>query len=237
MDDGAQARKWTDVWYHSDENGMPDLSRPMTHVEMVQFYWEVADDTPNILAELYVNFHQFDRVEFLIFKDRLSAAILVANSTRQAVEAVKVGLEQDKKDGSRRAQGWEGESDMALDESLYVIENAQEISIGATMLTAVAALESLLKDLASDGEQSRGGLRQLVMGFLARHGTSPDEKQKILGMVSKVSDRRNTFAHTLTGSYWATSEAKFKFDTATMHDTLFTVGEIAIALEALLDEA
>ena len=55
-------------------------------------------------------------------------------------------------------------------------------------------------------------------------------------MVSKVAKRRNTFAHTLTGSYWATEEPEFKFDIATMHDTLFTIGAIAIALETLIED-
>ena len=44
----------------------------MTQVEMVQFYWEPADDNPDMLADLYLNFHQFDQVEFIVFKDRLS---------------------------------------------------------------------------------------------------------------------------------------------------------------------
>lgn len=62
-------------------------ARRMTLPEMVHFYWETADECPDILAALYVNFHQFNQVEFLIFHDRLCSAILVANATRQSVEA------------------------------------------------------------------------------------------------------------------------------------------------------
>ena len=71
-----------------------------------------------MLADLYVNFHQLDQVEFMIFKDRLRAAILVANSTRQSVDNVKAQFEQQRKDGSHQVPGWEGESDMVLDEKL-----------------------------------------------------------------------------------------------------------------------
>jgi hypothetical protein len=163
------------------------------------------------------------------------AAILVANSTRQSVDALKAQFEQYKKDGSHRVEGWEGESDDVLDENLFIADNAQEISNGATMLTAVAALESLLKDLAPEGDTSRGGLHQLVKEFLRRHDALPEKGDNIMAMVLKVSKRRNAFAHTLTGSYWATEQQEFKFDPATMQDTLFTVGEIAIALEALIE--
>lgn len=223
------------VWYHGDEDG-PDFSRPMTHPEMVQLYWETADYSPEMLADLYVNFYQFDQVEFMIFKDRLSAAILVANSTLQSVNKLRAQFEQEKRDGSHRVPGWEGESDISLDEKLSIVENGQEISIGATMLTAAAALESLLKDLAQHGGESRGGLNQLAKAFLLRHDATSGEEDKIMAMVSKVGGRRNAFAHTLTGSYWATEEPEFKFDVATMHDTLFTIGEIAIALQALIDD-
>src|SRR5829696_3634939 len=99
MNDVGGGRRRSAIWYHADENGMPDFARPMTHPEMVQLYWETADYSPEMLAELYVNFHQFDQVEFMVFKDRLSAAILVANSTRQSVARVRAEFEQQKKDG------------------------------------------------------------------------------------------------------------------------------------------
>lgn len=33
-------------WYHIDDNGMSDFSRPMTEPEMVALYREAADDDP-----------------------------------------------------------------------------------------------------------------------------------------------------------------------------------------------
>ncbi|OCB26019.1 hypothetical protein A5689_11830 [Mycobacterium intracellulare subsp. yongonense] len=102
------------------------------------------------------------------------------------------------------------------------------------MLTAVAALEGLLKDLAPEGDTSRGGLTQLTKEFLRRHDASPKQQDEILAMVAKVSKRRNAFAHTITGSYWAIEEPEFKFESPTLEDTLFTVGEIALALEDVM---
>ena len=58
-----------------------------------------------MLADLYVNFHQLDQVEFMIFKDRLRAAILVANSTRQSVDNVKAQFEQQRKEARTKFLG------------------------------------------------------------------------------------------------------------------------------------
>ena len=65
-----------ELWYRATEDGQPDFSHPMTDPERVQAYWESASSHPELLADLYVNFHRFNTVEFTIFKDRLSAAIL-----------------------------------------------------------------------------------------------------------------------------------------------------------------
>lgn len=236
MKEAGQERNPLDRWYHATDDGMPDFSRPITDPEMVQLYRDLADQHPHTLADLYVNFHQFDQVEFLVFKDRLSAAILVSNSTQHSVDEVRAGFAQQKKDGSHRVKGWEGETDDILDDDIYVADNALAISIGASMLTAAAALEGLLKDLVPEGGKSHGGLTQLVKDFLRRNDVEQKDREEILAMVGKVSERRNAFAHTLIGSYWAKEEPGFKFDRPTLDDTLFTVGEIALALEDVMLE-
>lgn len=184
-----------------------------------------------MLADLYLGFHDFDRIEFLLFKGRLSAAILVFRSAREAVARMEAGFEQQRQDGSHRILGWEGESDLVLENSLGVVRDAQKIAIGATMLAAVAALELLLKELSPDGG-GRSGLDQTLRDFLARQSASPDETERIVEMVSKVRRRRNKFAHALTGSYWDWSEDMFTPEA--MDDTLFTVAEVAIAVEGLV---
>lgn len=220
--------------FHADDKGDPDFSRPLTQLEHVETYWANADNDPASLADLYLHFHDFDQIEFILFKDRLSASILVARSARNATSRLKARFEQQRQDGSHRVPGWEAESDDALEESLGVVQDAQEIAIGAAILTAVAALELLLKDL-STGAGSRSGLDQTLKDFLALQDASPDETKRIVEMVSRVRKRRNSFAHTLTGSYWDRPNAGDMFTPESMEDTLFTVAKIAIALEALLD--
>jgi hypothetical protein len=129
------------MYFHVDDKGDPDLSRPLTQLEHVEAYWANADNDPDSLANLYLNFHDFGRVEFLLFRGRLSTAILVARSARNATSRLKARLEQQRQDGSHRVTGWEAESDDVLEESLGIVQNTQEIAIGAAILTAVAALE------------------------------------------------------------------------------------------------
>lgn len=222
------------MYFHADDEGNPDLSRPMTQQEHVESYWANADNDPYSLADLYLNFHDFDRIEFVLFKGRLSAAILVARSAGGATSRLMATFEQQRQDGSHRVPGWKGESDDYLDESVGVVQDAQEIAIGATILTAVAALELLLKELLTHTEK-RSGLDQTLKEFLEQENAPPDEAKRIIELVSRVRKRRNFFAHTLTGSYWDRRTTGDMFTQEAMDDTLFTVAEIAIALEALSD--
>ena len=38
-----------------------------------------------MLADLYLDFNDFDQIEFFIFRDRLSAAVLIANSVKKSL--------------------------------------------------------------------------------------------------------------------------------------------------------
>src|SRR5437879_6535594 len=116
----------------------------MSKKECIEFYWQTADEEPSLLADLYLDFYDFSRVEFLIFKDRLSSAILVSNATKKTIAEMESKFKAQQKSGSHRVPGWELESDMVLEENLGIIENTYRISMGATIVTAVAALESLL---------------------------------------------------------------------------------------------
>ncbi|PYC74900.1 hypothetical protein C7C45_03130 [Micromonospora arborensis] len=222
------------MYFRADDKGNPDFTRPLSQLEHVEAYWDSADDDPTSLADLYLNFHDFDRIEFLLFKDRLSAAILIARSAGKAISRLQDRFEQERQDGSHRVPGWEAESDLVLEESLGVVQDAQGIAVGAAILSAVAALELLLKELsASTGK--RRGLDQSLRDLLAQQNASSDETKRIIEMVSRVRRRRNAFAHSLTGSYWDAPTAEDMFTPESMEDTLFTVAKIAVALEALID--
>jgi hypothetical protein len=222
------------MYFHSDGNGDVDLTHPMTHSEHVQHYWEVVDDDPTLLADIYLNFHDFSRIEFLFFKDRLSAAILVARSAMRASTHLGVQLQQDQQDGSRRVPDWETESDDALANALDVVHNAQGIATGAAMLTAVAALELLLSEL-SENPRRRDGFNKMLIDLLSKLDVSPDDKGRIMAMAAIVGKRRNSFAHRLTGSYWdETRLEEVLFTPKEMDDTLYKVAAIAIAMEGLV---
>jgi hypothetical protein len=63
------------MYFHADKDGEPDLSSPFSHEESVESYWATADDDPTGFADLYLDFQDFRRIEFLLFKDRLSGLV------------------------------------------------------------------------------------------------------------------------------------------------------------------
>jgi hypothetical protein len=217
-------------YFHADENGEP--GRPMTRQECIEHYWLTADRDPSSLADLYLDFDIFSRIEFIIFKNRLSSAILVSNAAKKTLDEMKAKFMAQQKSGSHRIPGWEGECDDALEENQGIIEETYRISIGATIVMAVAALESLLIDLTPDGEPKPQGLHRLLLAFLKRYKVSQSLSEYLTEMQSKVGKRRNTFAHTLTGSYFADDESiRAMFTPDAMEDTLYTVGEMAHLME------
>lgn len=218
--------------YYKADDGNPNSLRPMTKDEAIETYLLTADEDPTVLADLYIDFHDFGQVEFLIFRDRLSSAVLISNLTEKAIAELASKFEAMQKDGSHRVPGWEGESDLVLEESLGVTGDAYKLSIGATIVTAVAALESLLIDLIPDSEPRPEGLYRLLQAFLRRYKVPKAQAKVIDEMGLKVGKRRNTFAHSLTGSYWEKDEqVAAMFTPEIMEDTLYTAGKLAVLME------
>jgi hypothetical protein len=223
------------VTYYTSDSGDIESLRPMTKDEMVEMYRQIVDEDPTALADLYIDFHDFSQVEFLIFKDRLSSAVLMSNSARRGIDELISKFKAQRKDGSHLVPGWEGESDMALDEALGLTGDSYGISIGATIATAVAALESLLIDLSPKSEPRPQGLHRLLQAFLRRYGVLKTQAKTITEMERKVGKRRNTFAHSLTGSYWETdASVAAMFTSEAMEDTLYTVGKLAVLIEEIV---
>ena len=104
-----------------------------------------------------------------------------------------------------------------------------------TTVTAVAALESLLIDLTPDSDTKPRGLHMLLLAFLKRYKVPKSQSEYITEMELKVGRRRNTFAHTLTGSYFANDKSlQAMFTPETMEDTLYIVSKIAILMKELV---
>lgn len=110
----------------------------MTKEENIAAYGAMADDDPTVLADLYIDFHDFSQIEFLIFKDRLSSAVLISKSAKRGIDALMSKFEAQRKDGSYLVPGWEAESGDVFSQTVGVTEDAYRLMIGATILTAVA---------------------------------------------------------------------------------------------------
>ena len=54
-------------------------------------------------------------------------------------------------------------------------------------------------------------------------------------MGKRLADRRNAFAHSLTGSYWETDRSVAAiFTPEAMEDTVYTVGRIAVLMDEIV---
>lgn len=223
------------AYFHADKDGNPDFSHPMNKKESIEFYRQVSDEDPSLLADLYLDFYTFSQIEFLIFRNRLSSAILISNAAKKTIAEMESTFKAQQKSGSHRIPGWEGESDLDLEEKLGIIEDTYRISIGTTIVTAVVALESLLIDLTLDSDPKPRGLHRLLLAFLKRYKVSKSQSEYITEMELRVGKRRNIFAHTLTGSYFAKDKSsQAMFTPETMEDTLYIVSKIAILMEELV---
>jgi hypothetical protein len=205
----------------------------MTKDEQITEYEHFKGEDPTILADLYLDFYYFDQIEFLIFRDRLSSAILMSNAAQKALAEAIARLEAMRADGSYIDPHWPAESGDYFDTTEHVTNDAYRISLGATIVTAVAALESLLIDLTPDPKPQ--GLSRLLQAFLDRYDVPGAPADALTTMSRRVAERRNTFAHSLYGSYWETdSSIAAMFTPETMEDTLHTVGRIAVAVDQIV---
>lgn len=209
----------------------------MNHAEMVAFYEVAADQDATLLADIYLDFTDFGRPEFVAFTERLCAAVLLARAVVTRADEMAQQCKEDARTGGHRVPGWEGESDVMLDERRGMVETAAAIGRGAATLTAVAAFESLLEDLLPVVVAQRGGLSRKWRGVIAAYRLSDHEVAALASDIDRISSRRNTFAHRLTGSPWLNNatESTPSFSAAELDDTLHTVGRLAVALDELTD--
>jgi hypothetical protein len=108
------------VTYYTAEDEDPNSIRPMTEEESLQAYRQIIEEQPDALADLYIDFYDFVQVEFLIFKNRLSAAVLISNAASREIDELMSKFEAKREDGSYIVSGWESESDLALSEAQTV---------------------------------------------------------------------------------------------------------------------
>ncbi|MDO3101018.1 hypothetical protein P5V93_24185 [Mycobacteroides abscessus subsp. abscessus] len=228
----------------SQEDDCRDVGA-LSHQAKVAQYHANIDDDPTELADIYLNFTDFERIEFQVFKQRLSIAVFLARSIDESARRVISRCEEESATDSHRIQGWDEESDLLLENRRGLAEDAAQIGRGAATITAVAALEGLLDDLldplAGDPRRRRPrGLQDKWAALLAQTEFPGDRAQQFAVDVKKIADRRNAFAHELTGSYWPRNSqgrdsAATAFTFEELQDTLHTIGHLAQTLEDLLN--
>lgn len=228
MKDGEE--ELYDYYYEPDRHGEPDFDRPI-FVSKKEF---IADNDPQSLADVYTDFHSFGGIEFLVFRGRLSSAVFIYLSAKRAIAEVEAKLRASLEDGSYIVAGYQAESGAILSENIGTVEDAYRISMGATTVTAVAALEGLLIDLTPDSETRPEGLSRLLQAFIKRNDVPKSQANDIREMGQRIGRRRNVFAHTLTGSYFDKDNViTAMFTEEETDDTLYAVGAIAVLIERI----
>lgn len=173
------------------------------------------------------------RVEFIVFEYRVASLAWLRDRTVRSIDAELAELRTTRTSGVHRVPGWEGESDLVLDESLAVLDGeTRQIGAGIIVLSAAAALESLMNhllDQPSDTRLHRAGLARKADELAARWQTAFNvtEFREDVGWLRK---RRNDFAHRLIDDEPSPTPAEV-FDDGAAHEALLRTSAIAWMLE------
>ncbi len=218
------------MYYAGDDSGP---TRPMTHEEMVQSYNAMKPDDLLSLADLYIDFRDVGDVEFLVFKDRLSAAVLMTEVATSSLGKLEGDRRQLRATRAHRKPGWEAESDLHLDgEQQWIATTAQSLMYGAALMAAVAALEALIDDLRADGPQLQG-LARKAERYLSEVSAPPSTRVRIEDAVRQLARQRNAYAHSLDGSPW--SNEQYQFTAADCERVFRVAGRLAVDLTLARD--
>ncbi|WP_405673669.1 hypothetical protein [Streptomyces sp. NBC_01530] len=140
------------------------------------------------------------RVEFIVFEYRVASLVWLRDRTVHTIDTELAELRATRTSGAHRVPGWEGESDLVLDESLAVLdEDTRQIGAGIIVVSAAAALESLMNQMLSqpsDTRLHRAGLARKAEALAARWQIAINVTE-FLEDVAWLRKRRNAFAHRL----------------------------------------
>ncbi len=223
-------------YYHGTEDGDIDLSHPMTHGEVVELYWAAQQDEPSSASDIYFDFHKFDVVQFILFADRLSSAILVYRAARNQIEKFREQILADNESDTYATAGWGAERKILVEGNISILNESLYTVAGAVTVAAVAALESLLKDLDERSAATNSGLQKRADYFLGEHSSTCEKRDLKLfrKKLALVARRRNQFAHNLTGSYFDRSQdASQMFTDNSVEETFQTVADLGIGIERM----
>ncbi len=143
---------------------------------------------------------KYGRSDFIPFAYRLASLAWLHRKIAESVALEVAELNDQRRTGVHRIPGWEGESDMILEESLYTVDtDTRQIGAGVIVVAAVAALESLMNQMLGepgDARLHRAGLTQKANALQMRWQTVIDAAE-FGEHIAWLRDRRNSFAHRL----------------------------------------
>lgn len=191
-------------------------------------------------AETYLVLYE-SVADFVKFECQFAAVVWLHRTVTNDVAAEVHSLRALRESGRHRVRGWEGESDLVLDETIGVLElDAAQIGAGAIVATCSSALESLFTDLLPAPSSRRSAPRGLVAKAQALATLWPDAEAAatVLEHVRWLAERRNSFAHRLIdeGGPWDTTGAKYRFDSDAVEETFERVGEAVTILSQGYDD-
>jgi len=173
------------------------------------------------------------RVEFIVFEYRVVSLAWLRDRTVQSVDSELAELRATRASGAHRVPGWGEDSDLVLDESLAVLDkDTRQIGAGIVVVTAAAALESLMNqmlDQPSDSRLHRAGLARKADELAVRWQTAIDGTE-FLEDVAWLRKRRNAFAHRLIDGEPGTTPVD-AFDDDIAHEALVRTSTVAWMLE------
>ncbi|MFI1735188.1 hypothetical protein ACH40E_39415 [Streptomyces acidicola] len=204
--------------------------------------WHGDEDTKGgwyVLAhgdEYFTSRHS--RIEFVSFEYRISSLAWLRGRITKSVDVELAELRAHRKSGAHRVPGWEGESDLMLDESETVLDtDVRQISAGVIVVAAIAALESLMNQMLNQPNDERvhkAGFTQKARELAARWSAVID-RTELDEHISWLRERRNSFAHRLIDDVdrqWRTSTPPWNFDDEMAGETLARASAVAWILEA-----
>ncbi|MGW3738008.1 hypothetical protein [Streptomyces sp. NPDC005148] len=179
---------------------------------------------------------QYGRADFIPFAYRVASLAWLHSRIAESVDIEVAELKDQRRTGVHRVPGWEGESDMVLEESLYTLDtDTRQIGVGVVVVAAVAALESLMNQMLGepgDARLHRAGLTQKANALQLRWQTVIDATE-FGEHIAWLRDRRNSFAHRLIDddSAGPSSTRTWAFDDDTAEEALSRIGAVARMLE------
>lgn len=207
---------------------------PLEGEELQRALESLWETSPTDFADAYIDYDFCERVELVGFARRLSGLIWLHRTVAKGVDAITKKHSHLERTGEHRVPGWAGESDMLLEEEIYLRQDVLNISAGSIIVACAAALESLVTDLLDrdqDKSLHKKGLQQKINALIERRPDLPEPDQ-IREDVKWIADRRNAFAHSLLDEVELSAhpQKSLAFDNDAVEEAFERAGAIATNL-------